>query len=78
MNQRVTEEYSNYGDVASGLRVFVEQLNEKNQRFDEYTTQIDAIDQQVSEFEAVVSMLDKHVSLLEKKVKSAYHIAPTQ
>uniref|UniRef100_M8BS54 Biogenesis of lysosome-related organelles complex 1 subunit 2 n=1 Tax=Aegilops tauschii TaxID=37682 RepID=M8BS54_AEGTA len=78
MNQRVTEEYSNHGDVASGLRVFVEQLNEKNQRFDEYTTQIDAIDQQVSEFEAVVSMLDKHVSLLEKKVKSAYHIAPTQ
>ncbi|KAM3240801.1 hypothetical protein ACQJBY_054061 [Aegilops geniculata] len=78
MNQRVTEEYSNYGDVASGLRVFVEQLNEKNQRFDEYTTQIDAIDQQVSEFEAVVSMLDKHVSMLEKKVKSAYHIAPTQ
>uniref|UniRef100_A0A453NNL2 Uncharacterized protein n=1 Tax=Aegilops tauschii subsp. strangulata TaxID=200361 RepID=A0A453NNL2_AEGTS len=46
MNQRVTEEYSNHGDVASGLRVFVEQLNEKNQRFDEYTTQIDAIDQQ--------------------------------
>jgi hypothetical protein len=26
----------------------------------------------------VVSMLDKHVSLLEKKVRSAYHIAPTQ
>jgi hypothetical protein len=26
----------------------------------------------------VVSMLGKHVSMLEKKVKSAYHIAPTQ
>ncbi|KAF0935519.1 hypothetical protein E2562_034308 [Oryza meyeriana var. granulata] len=78
MNQRVAEEYNNYGDVASGLRVFVEQLNEKNQSFDEYVSQIDAIDQQVTEFEAVVSMLDKHVSLLEKKVKSAYNIAPAQ
>uniref|UniRef100_A0ACD5Z7G9 Uncharacterized protein n=1 Tax=Avena sativa TaxID=4498 RepID=A0ACD5Z7G9_AVESA len=78
MNQRVAEEYNNYGDVASGLRVFVERLNEKNQGFEEYTSQIDAIDQQVTEFEAVVSMLDKHVSLLEKKVKSAYHVSPTQ
>ncbi|KAK1615680.1 hypothetical protein QYE76_021197 [Lolium multiflorum] len=78
MNQRVAEEYSSYGDVASGLRVFVEQLNEKNQGFEEYTSQIDAIDHQVTEFEAVVSMLDKHVSVLEKKVKSAYHVAPTQ
>lgn len=78
MNRRVAEEYNNYGDVASGLRVFVEQLNEKNQSFGEYVSQIDAIDQQVTEFEAVVSMLDKHVSLLEKKVKSAYNIAPTQ
>ncbi|XP_051194913.1 biogenesis of lysosome-related organelles complex 1 subunit 2 [Lolium perenne] len=78
MNQRVAEEYNSYGDVASGLRVFVEQLNEKNQGFEEYTSQIDAIDHQVTEFEAVVSMLDKHVSVLEKKVKSAYHIASTQ
>ncbi|XP_047076505.1 biogenesis of lysosome-related organelles complex 1 subunit 2-like [Lolium rigidum] len=78
MNQRVAEEYNSYGDVASGLRVFVEQLNEKNQGFEEYTSQIDAIDHQVTEFEAVVSMLDKYVSVLEKKVKSAYHIAPTQ
>ncbi|KAM0849506.1 hypothetical protein ACQ4PT_053688 [Festuca glaucescens] len=78
MNQRVAEEYNSYGDVASGLRVFVEQLNEKNQGFEEYTSQIDAIDHQVTEFEVVVSMLDKHVSVLEKKVKSAYHIAPTQ
>ncbi|XP_047081097.1 biogenesis of lysosome-related organelles complex 1 subunit 2-like isoform X1 [Lolium rigidum] len=78
MNQRVADEYNSYGDVASGLRVFVEQLNEKNQGFEEYTSQIDAIDHQVTEFEAVVSMLDKHVSVLEKKVKSVYHIAPTQ
>jgi biogenesis of lysosome-related organelles complex 1 subunit 2 len=77
MNDRVAQEYSNYGDVAAGLRVFVEQLNEKNQGFDEYISQIDAIDQQVTEFEAVVSMLDKHVSLLEKKVKSACHTAST-
>ncbi|XP_062218436.1 biogenesis of lysosome-related organelles complex 1 subunit 2-like [Phragmites australis] len=78
MNDRVVQEYSNYGDVAAGLRVFVEQLNEKNRGFDEYISQIDAIDLQVTEFEAVVSMLDKHVSLLEKKVKSAHHTASTQ
>jgi biogenesis of lysosome-related organelles complex 1 subunit 2 len=77
MNDRVAQEYSNYGDVAAGLRVFVEQLNEKNRGFEEYVSQIDAIDQQVTEFEAVVSMLDKHVALLEKKVKSAYHISPS-
>ena len=75
MNDRVAQEYSNYGVVASGLRVFVEQLNKKSRGFDEYVSQIDAIDQQVTEFEAVVSMLDKHVALLEKKVKSAYHIS---
>ncbi|GJN19239.1 hypothetical protein PR202_gb06488 [Eleusine coracana subsp. coracana] len=62
MNDRVAQEYSNYGDVAAGLRVFVEQLNEKNQGFDEYISQIDTIDQQVTEFEAVVSMLDKHAT----------------
>ena len=75
MNDRVAQEYSNYGDVAAGLRVFVEQLNKKSRGFDEYVSQIDVIDQQVTEFEAVVSMLDKHVALLEKKVKSAYHIS---
>jgi biogenesis of lysosome-related organelles complex 1 subunit 2 len=78
MNDRVAQEYSNYGDIAAGLRVFVEQLNEKSRGFDDYVSQIDAIDQQVTEFEAVVSMLDKHVALLEKKVKSAYHISSTQ
>ena len=78
MNDRVAQEYSNYGDIAAGLRVFVEQLNEKNRGFDDYVSQIDAIDQQVTEFEAVVSMLDKHIALLEKKVKSAYHISSTQ
>jgi biogenesis of lysosome-related organelles complex 1 subunit 2 len=78
MNDRVAQEYSNYGDVAAGLRVFVEQG--KNQGFDGYVSQIDAIDGQVTEFEAVMSMLDKHVSLLllEKRVKSAYHTASTQ
>ncbi|XP_062223843.1 biogenesis of lysosome-related organelles complex 1 subunit 2-like [Phragmites australis] len=78
MNDRIAQEYSNYGDVSAGLRVFVEQLNEKNQGFDECISQIDAIDQLVVEFEAVVSMLDKHVALLEKKVVSAYHISSTQ
>lgn len=77
LNHRVAEEYRGFGDVASGLRVFVEQLSEKNNNFDEYIHQIDAIDEQVREFEAVVSMLDKYVSLLEKKVLSAYHNLPT-
>ncbi|CAD6251566.1 unnamed protein product [Miscanthus lutarioriparius] len=71
MNDRVAREYSNYGDIAAGLRVFVEQLNEKNRGFDDYVSQIDAIDQQVTEFEAVVSMLDKRVALLEKKMQLA-------
>ncbi|KAK8954047.1 Biogenesis of lysosome-related organelles complex 1 subunit 2 [Platanthera zijinensis] len=59
MNERVTREYSGFGDVVSGLRVFVEQLNEKNHGFDDYISQIDVIDRQVADFEAVVSMLDK-------------------
>ncbi|KAJ4758022.1 hypothetical protein LUZ62_068397 [Rhynchospora pubera] len=72
MNERVTEEYSRFGDVASGLRVFVEQLSNKNRSFEDYVQQIDTIDQQVTEFEAVVSKLDEYVSMLEKKVVSAY------
>ncbi|KAJ4748148.1 hypothetical protein LUZ62_082553 [Rhynchospora pubera] len=72
MNERVTEEYSRFGDVASGLRVFVEQLSNKNHSFEDYVQQIDTIDQQVTEFEAVVSKLDEYVSMLEKKVVSAY------
>ncbi|KAJ8426779.1 hypothetical protein Cgig2_034038 [Carnegiea gigantea] len=56
MNLRVAEEYNNYGDVAAGLRVFVEQLKHKSGNFEEYLQQIDAIDQQVTEFEAVISM----------------------
>ncbi|CAO2825250.1 unnamed protein product [Amaranthus hypochondriacus] len=76
MNLRVAEEYNSYGDVASGLRVFVEQLKRKSGSFEEYTQHIDAIDQQVTEFEAVISMLDKYVSMLEKKVQSAYQIPP--
>ncbi|KAJ8491158.1 hypothetical protein OPV22_012879 [Ensete ventricosum] len=35
MNQRVAKEYNGYGDVASGLRVFVEKLCEKNHGFEE-------------------------------------------
>ncbi|KAK4409796.1 Biogenesis of lysosome-related organelles complex 1 subunit [Sesamum angolense] len=63
MNLRVAEEYKGFGDVASGLRVFVEQLKSKSSTFDDYVQQLDAIEQQVTEFEAVVSMLDKYVSL---------------
>lgn len=76
MNTRVAEEYKGFGDVASGLRIFVEQLKSKSGSFDEYVQQIDTIEQQVTEFEAVISMLDKYVSLLESKVQSAYQIPP--
>ncbi|KAK9272804.1 hypothetical protein L1049_003182 [Liquidambar formosana] len=77
MNLRVAEEYKGFGDVASGLRVFVEQLKSKSGSFDDYVQQIDAIEQQVTEFEAVISMLDKYVSLLETKVQSVYQIPPS-
>ncbi|VFQ69294.1 unnamed protein product [Cuscuta campestris] len=73
MNAKVAEEYEGFGDLASGLRVFVEQLKSKSGSFDEYVQQIDAIERQVSELEVVVSMLDKYVSLLESKVESVYH-----
>lgn len=72
MNLRVAEEYKGFGDVASGLRVFVEQLKAKSGSFDEYVQQIDAIEQQVTQFEAVISMLDKYVSLLESKMQALY------
>lgn len=72
MNVRVAEEYKGFGDLASGLRVFVEQLKSKSGSFDEYVQQIDSIEHQVTEFEAVVSMLDKYVSLLESRVQSVY------
>ncbi|XP_019176379.1 PREDICTED: biogenesis of lysosome-related organelles complex 1 subunit 2 [Ipomoea nil] len=77
MNIRVAEEYKGFGDVASGLRVFVEQLKSKSGSFDEYVQQIDSIEGQVTELEAVVSMLDKYVSLLESKVQSVYHTPPS-
>lgn len=73
MNLRVAEEYKGFGDVASGLSVFVEQLKSKSGSFDEYVKQIDVIDQQVTEFEAVVSVLDRYVAMLESKVQAAYH-----
>ncbi|CAH9067633.1 unnamed protein product [Cuscuta europaea] len=74
MNSRVGEEYKGFGDLASGLRVFVEQLKSKSSNFDEYVHQIDAIERQVTELEVVISMLDKYVSLLESKVESVYHV----
>ncbi|KAG6607085.1 Biogenesis of lysosome-related organelles complex 1 subunit 2, partial [Cucurbita argyrosperma subsp. sororia] len=70
MNIRVAEEYKGLGDVASGMRVFVEQLKAKSGGFDEYINQIEKIENQVTEFEAVISMLDKHISMLESKVLS--------
>ncbi|KAK4744827.1 hypothetical protein SAY87_011139 [Trapa incisa] len=76
MNLKVAEEYKEFGDVASGLRVFVEQLKSKSGSFDEYVQQIDAIEQQVAEFEAVISMLNKYVSLLETKVRSVCQNPP--
>ncbi|KAK9016053.1 hypothetical protein V6N11_007138 [Hibiscus sabdariffa] len=60
MNVRVADEYKGFGDVASGLRVFVEQLKKKSGNFDAYVQQIDAIEQQVTEFEAVISVLDRY------------------
>ncbi|VFQ80806.1 unnamed protein product [Cuscuta campestris] len=78
MNTKVAEEYEGFGDLASGLRVFVEQLKSKSGSFDEYVQQIDAIERQVSELEVVVSMLDKYVSLLESKVESVYHAPSSQ
>lgn len=77
MNLRVAEEYKGFGDVASGLRIFVAQLKSKSSCFDQYVQQIDAIEQQVTEFEVIISMLDKYVSLLESKVQSLYQNPPT-
>ncbi|KAK3212303.1 hypothetical protein Dsin_017009 [Dipteronia sinensis] len=77
MNLKVAEEYKGFGDLASGLRVFVEQLKSKSGCFDDYVQQIDAIENQVTHFEAVISMLDQYVSLLESKMHSLYQHPPT-
>ncbi|KAI9153020.1 hypothetical protein LWI28_004558 [Acer negundo] len=77
MNLKVAEEYKGFGDLASGLRVFVEQLKSKSGSFDDYVQQIDAIENQVTHFEAVISMLDQYVSLLESKMLSIYQHPPT-
>ncbi|KAJ9147451.1 hypothetical protein P3X46_029613 [Hevea brasiliensis] len=77
MNLRTAEEYKVFGDVASGLRVFVEHLKSKSASFDECVQQIDTIERQVTEFEALMSMLDKYVSLLESKVQSVYQHPPS-
>ncbi|KAL5582052.1 hypothetical protein UlMin_014494 [Ulmus minor] len=76
MNLRIAEEYKGFGDVASGLRVFVEQLKNKSGSFDQYAQQIETIEQQVTEFEAVISMLDRYVSMLESKVQSSCQNPP--
>ncbi|VVA97919.1 unnamed protein product [Arabis nemorensis] len=59
MNLRVASEYDDMGDVASGLRVFAEQMKCKSGGLDEFVGQMDAIEKQVSEFEAVISVLDR-------------------
>ena len=61
MNLRVAEEYEGFGDIPSGLRIYVE-----------YIQQIDAIDKQVTKFEAAILMLDHYVSLLESSVHDAH------
>ncbi|CAM8878483.1 unnamed protein product [Rhodiola kirilowii] len=76
MNLRVAEEYKGFGDLASALRVFVEQLRVKSGGFDEYVHHIDAIEKQTTEMEAVISMLDKYVSLLESKVLAGHQVSP--
>nr|TKS00129.1 hypothetical protein D5086_0000186100 [Populus alba] len=60
MNVRVSEEYKGFGDVASGLRVYVEKLKGKSGNFEEYVHQIEEIEKQVTEFEAVISVLDNN------------------
>lgn len=77
MNLKVADEYKGFGDVASGLKVFVERVKAKSENFDGYVQQIDAIEQQVTDLEVVISMLDKYVSLLESKVQSVYQIPPS-
>ncbi|KAF6140018.1 hypothetical protein GIB67_001759 [Kingdonia uniflora] len=78
MNLRVAEEYKGFGDLASGLRVYVEQLKVKHGNFHEHVQQIDAIELQVSELESVILMLDKYVSLLEAKVRASCQNSPTE
>lgn len=77
MNVRVGEEYKGFGDMASGLRVYVEQLKSKSSTFDDCVHKLDAIEEQVTQFEAVISMLDKYVSLLESKMHSVHQIPPS-
>ncbi|KAK2653359.1 hypothetical protein Ddye_013215 [Dipteronia dyeriana] len=76
-NLKVAEEYKGLGTLASGLRVFMEQLTSKNGSFDDYVQQINAILNQVTHFEDVISMFDQYVSLLESKMHSLYQHPPT-
>ncbi|EPS70193.1 hypothetical protein M569_04570 [Genlisea aurea] len=78
MNLRVADKYKGYGDVACGLRVFMDQLKSKSSSFDQYIKQLDQIEQQVTELEAIISMLDKYITSLETKMKSVYHHVPNK
>ncbi|KAG0629825.1 hypothetical protein M758_1G133200 [Ceratodon purpureus] len=71
MNLRVASEHDHQAKFAQGLRVFVENLKEKNDGFSEYIQQIDEIDQEVTELEALVSTLDNYTSNLESKLRIA-------
>eukprot|EP00252_Welwitschia_mirabilis_P012507 TRINITY_DN2759_c0_g1_i1.p1 TRINITY_DN2759_c0_g1~~TRINITY_DN2759_c0_g1_i1.p1 ORF type:complete len:118 (-),score=23.72 TRINITY_DN2759_c0_g1_i1:80-433(-) len=71
MNLRTADEYNNFGDIACGLRVYVEQLKRKNETFHTLIQQIDEIDQEVMELADLVSMLDKYTFTLENKVQRA-------
>eukprot|EP00249_Psilotum_nudum_P003263 c16655_g2_i1 orf=275-685(-) len=73
MNLRIADDYNDFGDFASGLRVFVERLRLKNDGFHKYIKQIDEIDQEVTELEALVSALDKCTGSLEAKIRAAYN-----
>ncbi|KAJ7570419.1 hypothetical protein O6H91_01G119400 [Diphasiastrum complanatum] len=72
MNNRTTIEYNNEGDFASGLRVFVEKLKQKNDAFSTYLKEIDEIDREVTELEAVVSTLDNYTNTLEAKLRATF------
>ncbi|CAM6090150.1 unnamed protein product [Calypogeia fissa] len=72
MNLRTAEEYDNYGDFASGLRVFVERLKHKNETFNQCLHEIDGIDRQITELEALVSTLDNYTNTLHTQIRSAF------
>lgn len=72
MNLRAAHEYEEHGDFAAGLRVFVEQVREKHERYTEYLGQIDEIEAEVTRLEALVSSLDTCTATLYSKVMAVY------